>query len=135
MSEVAKILVEESHDAGTVVFNEGDPAGHVYALEEGRIRLSFGDEGHIVYIVSNPGDTFGWSSLVDRDTYTASAECLTATKVIKLDSEALNRVFTRHPESGLMFFKSLAGMIGQRLINSYNVILSAQKGEGPPSYG
>ena len=30
MSEIAKIMVEESYDKGTVLFAKGDPADHFY---------------------------------------------------------------------------------------------------------
>ena len=74
MNELADIMVEESYGKDTILFKEGDPANFFYVLEEGRVRLSIGEGGHIVYIISDPGGAFGWSSLVERYTYTASAE-------------------------------------------------------------
>ena len=56
-------------------------------------------------------------------------------KPIKIEKESLRKVFERHPESGMAFFKGLAGAIGQRLIYSYNSFLSGQSPEREISYG
>lgn len=133
--EIADNIIEESYEEGQFVIREGDPADYFYVLEEGKIRLSVGERAQITYMVSNSGEAFGWSSLVDRDTYTASAECIVPSKLIKIEKEKLDKVFRKDPASGLIFFKRLAGIVGQRLENSYNRLLAAYKAEGPPSYG
>jgi CRP-like cAMP-binding protein len=135
IDEIAKILVEESYSEGSFLFKEGDPAENFYVLEEGGIRLAVGEEGHIAYTLNAPGDSFGWSSLVDRDVYTTSAQCTQPTKVITIDKGKLQKIFDRHRFSGLMFYKRLARIVGDRLINNYSSLLSAYRGEGPPSYG
>lgn len=135
MSDLAKIMVEESYKKGTILFHECDVPDCFYVLEDGRVRLSIGERGHLVQTLTEQGEAFGWSSLVERDTYTSSAECVTQCKLIKIDKEKLNTVFEKHLGDGLLFFKRLAGVIGQRLINSYNSLLSSQGGEDQPSYG
>lgn len=132
---LAESMIEEFYGKGSFIFKETYLAEHFYILEEGRVRLTVGEEGRITHLVSNPGETFGWSSLVGRDTYTASAECLAPSKVIKLEKNQLNRVFESDPSSGMLFFKRLAGIIGERLMRTYSALLSGYKGEGPPSYG
>ena len=135
INEIAKVIVEESYDVGSFLFKEGDPADYFFVLEEGSVRLTIGEEGHITYTIDTPGDSFGWSSLVDRSTYTANAECTQPTKVVKIEKEKLNNIFEKHRFSGLLFYKRLAKIIGERLINNYRVLLSAYKKEGQPSYG
>ncbi len=135
MNEISSIMVEQSYDKGAILFAEGDPANHFFILKEGRVRLAVGTEAAIDYPVSTPGEAFGWSSLVGRDTYTAQAECETACELIKIEKESLQKIFERHPESGMAFFKGLAGAIGQRLIYSYNAFLSHQSPEREISYG
>jgi CRP-like cAMP-binding protein len=135
IEEIAKIMVEESYDEGSFFFKEGDPADNFYVLEEGSIRLAIGEEGHITYTLNTPGDSFGWSSLVDRDVYTTSAQCTRPTKVITIEKGKLQKIFDKHRFSGLMFYKRLARTIGDRLINNYNSLLSAYRGEETASYG
>ena len=135
MNELAKIMVEESYKKGTFLFKESDPANFFYVLEEGQVKLSIGERGHIVHILYDPGEAFGWSSLVDLGSYTASAECLTQSKLIKIEREKLDKIFEKHLADSAQFYKRLAGVICQRLINSYNAFLSSQREEDQPSYG
>jgi CRP-like cAMP-binding protein len=135
MNEISTIMVEQSYDKGAILFVEGDPAIHFFILEEGRVRLAVGKETKLDYPLSRPGDAFGWSSLVGRDSYTAQAECETACELIKIEGESLQKIFQRHPESGMVFFKRLAGAIGQRLISTYNALLTSKSPERDMSYG
>ncbi len=134
IDEIFKISVAESYSEGDILFKQGDPAHNFYLLEQGEIRLSIGEEGHINFTMS-PGDAFGWSSLAYRDVYTATAECKLPSKVIKIETDKLDKIFEKYPAIGLIFFKRLSGVIGERLTRAYNMILSAYKGEGQPSYG
>lgn len=135
IKKFVKIMVDESHLQGAFLFKEGDSADNFYILEEGSVKLSIGKEGHITHIVSKRGEAFGWSSLVDRDVYTASAECSAPTKVFKIPREEMNRILDNNPVDGLIFFKRLAGIVGERLINSYNSLLLAQASEDHRTYG
>ena len=135
IKKFVKIMVDESHLQGTFLFKEGDTADNFYVLEEGRVKLSIGEEGHITHIVSKRGEAFGWSTLVDRDVYTASAKCSAPTKVLKIPKEEMNRILDNNPADGLIFFKRLAGTMGERLISAYNLFLLAQRSEEHRTYG
>jgi len=78
-----------------------------------------GETGHVVHIVSRPGETFGWSSLVGRDVYFTTAECVIPTNLRKLHIEDLKKLLEKGPVNGLIFFQRLAGMLGERLLESY----------------
>ena len=73
VKEVMDIAVTESHQQGEWLFHGGDPANAFYILLKGRVKLILGETGHVVYIVSNAGEAFGWSSLIDRGSFSASA--------------------------------------------------------------
>lgn len=135
MNEISKIMVEESYEKGDLLFSEGDPAEHFYVLKEGRVKLAIGKEAKIDYTVSHPGEAFGWSALVERPSYTTGAECESPTKVIRIEKTQLNKILETYPGSGTVFFKRLAGAIGERLIFSYNAFLSEQRQGGGASYG
>jgi CRP-like cAMP-binding protein len=125
VEEIARASVEESRPAGAFLFKYGESADYLYVLVEGRVRLSIGDIGHIALIVGSPGDAFGWSSLVERENYTASAECLVPTRVTKIGKERLAAIFERDPASGLQFYRRLATLIAQRLTDTYRLIPAA----------
>lgn len=119
INEISEIATEENHDTGAAIFSGGDPARNFYILVQGQVKLSIGRNSHREYLVSNLGEAFGWSSVVGNDSYTASAECLSPTKVLKIDRERLERVFDAHERSGRKFYMSLAKQLGKRLIDMH----------------
>ena len=111
-----------SHAKGDVLFREKDPALHFYVLLNGRVKLGVGESDQMVYDVRQNGEAFGWSSLIGRKRYSASAECIEATKLLKTDSEKLRTELEKDPANGLVFFKQLAATLGNRLLESYKKI-------------
>jgi CRP-like cAMP-binding protein len=126
---------EESHQPGEYLFREGEAAIHFCILQEGRVRLSVGAKGLLAYVASAPGDIMGWSSLTENPTYTASAECRSPVKVLKLDKQRLDQILTEDCVSGMAFFKNLAALIGRRLVSSYQATLSVHGDRAPGAGG
>ena len=111
-----------SHAKGDVLFREKDPALYFYVLLNGRVKLGVGESGQTVYDVRQNGEAFGWSSLIGRERYSATAECVEATKLLKTDSEKLKKELEKDPANGLVFFKQLAATLGNRLLESYKTL-------------
>ena len=84
MKALTEMSVKGEHEQGDTLFRRGDPANHAFLLLIGRVHLKVGETGHVIHIVSRPGETFGWSSLVDRDVYSATAECVEQTALRRL---------------------------------------------------
>jgi hypothetical protein len=82
VKEIMEISVTESHKQGEWLF-------------------SLGQTGHVVYIVNNAGEAFGWSSLIGRESFSASAECMTQTKLLKLDKEKLQKILKKDPANSI----------------------------------
>jgi len=136
MDKISKIMVEESYQPGALVFKSGAPAKHFYILVDGMVRLFIGTKGEISYTVNIPGEAFGWTGLVDRPTYTATAECAAPSKIMKIENESLYKIFEKDTASGMMFFKRLAGAVVQRLIRNYEAFISeGSLKDVTPSYG
>jgi hypothetical protein len=53
----------------------------------------------------------------------------------KVEKEKLLGLLEKDPASGMLFFRRLAAAIGQRLVGTYNTIISGQAEERAPSYG
>ncbi|MBI5250304.1 MAG: cyclic nucleotide-binding domain-containing protein [Desulfomonile tiedjei] len=123
MNEIAKIMVLEIFEKGTVLFTPQRRADDFFILWEGRVRLAMGDEAQLDYIVSKRGEVFGWSGLVDREFYYAHAECVEPSRVYKIHKETINAIFEKHPASGMVFYKRLAGAVVQRLVYGYETLL------------
>ena len=135
VKKIMNVSVTESHKQGVLLFQQGDRANQFYILLKGRIKLSLGETGQVVYIVSNAGEAFGWSSLLDRENYSASAECMTPTKVLRFNKANVLQILEKDPASGLVFFKRLADILGNRLLNSYTMISTTAQTDLSPSYG
>ena len=116
---LTEMSVKEEHELGDILFKRGDPANHAFLLLIGRVHLKLGETGQVIHIVSRPGETFGWSSLVDRDVYSATAECVEQTALRRLHRADLQKLLKKDPINGLIFFQRLAGMLGERLMESY----------------
>jgi CRP-like cAMP-binding protein len=135
LRKILESAIEESHAAGVFLFHQDDPARNFYILSEGRVRISVGPQGLLAHVASDPGDVIGWSSLVGNNTYTASAECLSPVKVSKIEKYRLDQILCADPVGGMTFFRHLAALIGQRLVDSYKATLAAHDFREPRSYG
>ena len=135
VKEIMNIAITETQKKGTVLFQEGDLANQFYILLKGRVKLRLGQIGQSVYMVSSAGEAFGWSSLTGRDTYSASAECLSETKLLKIEKDPLQKAIEKDPSNGLILFRRLAELLGDRLIQTYTLLSSAYRAESSSSFG
>jgi CRP-like cAMP-binding protein len=133
--EFLAIAKKEFRQEGDFLFHSGEKASFFFILIKGRIRLSLGIFGHVVHVVDNTGEAFGWSSLVGRSVYSASAECVIPTKVLRLENKKIQDVLNKHPASGLIFFRRLGRILGDRLLQSYETMPLASQAEDPLSFG
>ncbi len=135
VKKIMNVSVTETYEKGDLLFKQGDPASQFYILLRGHIKLTIGETGQSVYSVSHAGEAFGWSSLIDRESYTASAECMTPTKLLRFDQEKVLKIIEKDSDNGLVFFKRLAGLLGERLLHSYKLISTTVQTEVSPSFG
>ena len=84
--------------------------------------ILFRETDQVVYEACRVGEAFGWSSLIGGNEYSASAECIESTKLLRTDNEKFKRVLDQDPSSGVIFFKQLASTLGHRLLESYKII-------------
>jgi CRP-like cAMP-binding protein len=62
----------------------------------------------------------GWSGLVGREAYSASAECTTPTELHKIEVGRLRKIMEKNPVDGFVFFENLSKILGDRLLQSYS---------------
>ena len=117
-----------SFKQGEVLFHKNDPARFFFILLNGCVKLSIGDPEQVVHNSKRNGEAFGWSSLIGGDVYSASAECLEPTKLLKTDSDKLTRILEEDAENGIIFYKHLAATLGKRLLETYQM-LKPKKGK------
>ena len=120
ITSLMDITISESHDKGTCLFFRGDPAEHFYFLLMGQVKLHLGEAGKVVHHVTRPGEIIGWSGLVGREAYSASAECTTVTELHKIEAGKLREIIENNPVDGFVFFENLSKILGDRLLQSYS---------------
>lgn len=117
--KIMHIASKQTFEKGAFLFRENDRADFFFILLKGCVKLSITHGGHLVYTVNHAGELFGWSSLIGRDTYTASGECTEPTTLLKFDRDLILDILKADPVNAVVFFKGLACSIGNRLIQSY----------------
>lgn len=135
MDRITGICSEEKHSKGTSLFERNEEAKYLFILLEGTIHLVIRNGGSLTYSITEPGDVFGWSSMLEHGNYTASGICGTDLKVARIEKGDLNKIFEEHPEVGFRVLQRLAGVISKRLFNAYRDLLSARSTDTTPSYG
>lgn len=117
------------------IFKEGDQAEYFYILVHGKIDISVGETGHTVYTVTNPGEVFGWSCVLGRSHYSATAECKEESKVAKIKGEEVIKFLERDPHKGIVFYRSVAKILVNRLLQLYKLISEIGGAESGITYG
>ncbi|MEJ2221500.1 MAG: cyclic nucleotide-binding domain-containing protein [Desulfobacterales bacterium] len=120
--EVLDIAEKLLQNEGDILFREGDPAKHFLVLLKGRVKLSLGKTGPVVYMVRHPGEIIGWSGLIGRNHYSASGECMEETNLLKFDRDDFLEILKKYPQNEALLFKRLAEMLGNRLLELYPTI-------------
>ncbi|MBI4890990.1 MAG: cyclic nucleotide-binding domain-containing protein [Acidobacteria bacterium] len=118
--ELIALGVRSTLPSGSVLFELGAPADHLYVILRGRIRLTLpmpirGHEEDILVEESGPGETVGWSALIPPCRYTLKAAAPLETEVLALPKEALHRHFEASPATAAAVTQNVAMLIGKRL--------------------
>jgi CRP-like cAMP-binding protein len=125
--ELGKVMEGVSYDSGEVIIEEGAAADNLYVLQTGVLNVKVAGARETTHVAIRPGEAVGWSSLAGRETYTATVECTEPSKLIRINKHMLDEVLRRYPETGLLFYKRLAGLVGERLIKCYQVMVKLQE--------
>jgi len=118
---LAQHVDRRSFAKNQTLFNQGDPAHHLYILLQGSVAIRYkppdADTLDVAEITEN--NIFGWSSALGRDVYTSSAICLEPCEVLLMKGVDLQLLCQQHPETGVILLERLAGVIAQRLQSTH----------------
>jgi CRP-like cAMP-binding protein len=92
-------LVSRHFAPGQVVFHLGDPAGLLYIITTGKIKISqTSPDGHeMVLAILGAGDFFGELALLDDSPRSASAEAVEPTSTLTLHRDEFNKFLENNP--------------------------------------
>ena len=135
IKKLMNMTEKKDYSSGDVVFYEGNHAGRFFVLIRGKVKLKVGPTNQVVFTLSHAGEAFGWSSLLGRNVYAASAECVEPTRLLRIDRVKFNMVLEEDPVNGLVLIRRLAAMLGNRLNDTYKMLAVREHGERFETYG
>ena len=112
--------------AGTVIFEQGDLAEHLYIVVEGEVNIRYKPEdGPAINVtrVRTEG-VVGWSAAIGNPTYTSSAICATDCLMLRMRGQDLRRFCDKHPDTGMLVLERLAEVIAERLRNTHHHVIA-----------
>ena len=127
VEELAGAMETESYNAGDFVFKAGDPADNFFILVAGTVNLFVSSVAKAAFVALKQGDAFGWSSLAGRDSYSSTAICAGATQLYRINKDKLDRILRQHPVTGMLFYKRLAGLVGERVVSCHKQLAALQE--------
>jgi len=116
--KLAGLARRETHEAGAVLYRPGDPAHDVFVLDSGRVEflVGRGDRAAPDGFMLKKGEVFGWAALLDGSPVRiASARCLEASALLRINGAAALRVLEEDPAAGFTVMRRLAGLIARYL--------------------
>ena len=124
MTKITAVSKKEEHPKDTVLFKKDDEAESLFILEEGTVNLVIQNGGTLSTPLTESGEIFGWSSMVEGGLYTSSGVCATDSKIVKIDRDDLEEIFDQRPDVGLKILKRLGAVFSKRLTRAYHDLLS-----------
>lgn len=118
LEKLGQLARSESFDAGTVLYEIGDPVEDLYVLEAGRVNFQVGREERIspAGFVQKKGEVFGWAALLDtQPRRIAKATCLDASRLLALNGKEVLGVLEADPVSGYSVMRRLCSLITKHL--------------------
>ena len=115
--------------AGTVIFEQGEPAHYLYLILEGSVEVHYKPYDGPPITVTNviEGNIFGWSAAVGNKAYTSGAVCKDDCQTIRISSRDLQGLCAEEPEASRIILNLLAESVSSRWADAKNQIQSLLK--------
>jgi toluene monooxygenase system ferredoxin subunit len=118
IEQLSGLARSESFEAGAVLYRPGDPAEDFFVLDAGRVEFTIGrgDRTAPAGFMLKKGEVFGWAALLEGyPARIASARCLEASTLLRLNGKAALAVLEANPADGLIAMRRLAALIARHL--------------------
>lgn len=107
-------------EPGHKLFERDQDSSELMILQEGVVDLVFPIQlmtvtREVTMESVQAGDVVAWSSLVAPHRFTLSARCATRCVVTALGRDVLHTFFETDSQTGYLFMRNLAGVVGRRL--------------------
>lgn len=119
LAKIAGVCTECTLNEGDLCFVQGRKATELHLCRSGKVDVlvrvyePWGIEITIHKV--KPGETFGWSALVEPNVYTASAKCGGHVETLCIKGLDLLNLFDENPHMGYMVMRNLSALVSSRL--------------------
>jgi len=112
LAALADIALEKEFAPGEVIFEEGQPAHHLYFLARGKVEVFHRDDsGEYPIATLGEEECFGEMAILDDETRSASIKALEPTQVLKIDRDSFRELITERPQISFAIFKILSNRL------------------------
>lgn len=115
IKEIEKGCSAKTYKEGDVLFEKGDSADFLYILEHGDIDLFLREKGLSICRLNQPGEVFGWSSLVEKGIFTSTCICRSETSALRIPRERMEEIFNHYPKAAVTFYRRLGSIFSKRI--------------------
>ncbi len=116
LESVNAIAAVETYNPGDEVFSEGDKAASLFVIKFGSVRIRRSGKDDSVDVAQlGTGSHFGEMSFVDGEARSATVIAMEKSEIVKIDFEALRKVFEKEPAIAVKAYRSFAHFLCGRL--------------------
>jgi CRP-like cAMP-binding protein len=114
---IAKVATEETHAAGTKIFQHGDAGDKLYLILDGKVRISreVPGMGEEALAVLGPGQVFGEMALLDESARSADARVHERCRVLAIPKDGFDDLLFLHKDLAYEVLWSIVRMLVSRL--------------------
>ena len=122
--EIVTPLFEPCTCHAGIIFEQGDPATHLYLVIEGSIDILYKpyDAPSIAITSVKPDGIFGWSAIAGNRAYTSGASCQAKCLAMRILGKDLRELCLQHPRAGEILLDRLAESVSTRWANAHSQV-------------
>jgi CRP/FNR family transcriptional regulator len=121
LAQICQSFTQREFKKGEYIFWEGDPAGWLYVIREGKVKVvkhtASGKE--MVLEIITPGDICGGGAIFSQ-TYSASAKAVEKTKAFSISGQNLFNLLSKHQNLA----KGIILYLGGKLMKAHEMIMA-----------
>jgi CRP/FNR family transcriptional regulator, cyclic AMP receptor protein len=123
LKSVSAVMFERTYETDESIFEEGQPGAALFLILDGKIAIEICRETSTTRLaVLERGAFFGEMALLDDTPRSANARALERTRTLALYRNDLNGLIHRDAQTACQIYRSLAGMIGDRLRSTNELV-------------
>ncbi len=134
LTTVAGIGATREAAAGEDVFSERDPAETLFVIRSGlvQIRLEAGAENTVAVSTLGAGKGFGWSAVLGRQAFSATARAVEPSSLIVFPAAPLRRMMLEDKDLAVALLTAVGRMTAARLDDTRYQLVGKMEHPGRP---